>query len=530
MRLRSAGARIRAHLPRRLPWEPWSVLGPLVLAQWLVVGLVAHRAQHNGWLFFHDRTAGWNYTSAWILGGGHIPLPFTGYGLPFLVAPVTWLMGANSLAALHVILPVQVLLLLPLGALGAYVLGARSAGRLVGYFSALIWTLGPLASLHYFPGTRWVDQVLPAVLGLTQMPYLPSMLGVLLAGVLVLRALDSGRLVDAAAAGVAAGSAVVFAPTNIVFLAAPLVAFAAARRMRELGAFAAALAPCLLTYLLWRQRGLGHIGTLSQALLLPGTTHATLQDNLRLQFIVLQTASWSPRVLEWIAVAGFVGLLKQAPVKSLFFGTWIAGYVVLVGQYPPLSGDGLALWHLWMPAFPAFCVLMASLPLLWPRADRRLAAPFPYRPRWVVPLAVPALLAVIVPLAAVAALPVLHNPHVAAEVKATEEYVPLDRGPHETARVEPGRVTLTWNSVRAPAAVTYTVYRSPGSVHCSDRRGATRCVLDMTRLATTQSTTFSDRPPKGVYTYRVALTANDAKNKLPGSTILIGRPVTVRSS
>lgn len=529
MRLRSAGATLRARLPRHLPWEPWSVLIPLILAQWLVVADVAHRAAHNGWLYFHDRTATWTYTTSWIVGGGHLPRPFVGYGLPLLTAPVTWLTGPSSLAALHIILPVQIVLLLPLGALGAYVLGARSGGRILGYTSAAVWTLGPLASLQYFHGTRWLDQVLPTVLGLTELRYLPATLALLLAGVLVLRALDERRLVDAAAAGVAAGIAIAIEPTNVVFLAAPLVAFGTARRARELGTFVAAVTPCLLTYLLWRERGLGHIGTLSQALLLPSPTQFTWQ-NLRVQFLQLQGASWSPRVLEWIAVAGFVALLKRSTVKSLFFGTWIVAYVLLGSTYRSPAGDSVGFWHVWMPAFPAFCVLMASLPLLWPGADRRLALPFPYRPRRLLPFAAPAALGVIVPLAVVAALPVLHDSHVAAEVKATHEFVPLDRGPRASAEVSNGRVILSWTAVDAPATVTYTVYRTPMPVHCSDARGSTRCVFEMARLTTTRATTYSERPPKGVFSYRIALTANYVKNKLPGSVILIGPPVTVRTT
>jgi hypothetical protein len=530
MRLRNAGVTLRAHLPRRLPWEPWSVLVPLVVLQWLVVAHVARYATHNGWLYFQDRSATWSYTSAWILGGGHVPLPFTGYGLPLLVAPVTWFTGPSSLTALHVILPLQVILLLPLGALGAYVLGARSAGRLIGYFSALVWTLAPLASLHYFPGRRWLDQTLPTVLGLTELRYLPAMLTVLLAGVLVLRALDERRLMDAAAAGVVAGFAIAIEPTNVVFLAAPLVAFGAARRLRELGAFVAALAPCLFTYLLWRERGLGHIGSLSQVLLFPGTTHTSWQVNLQIRFTQLQSESWSPRVLEWIAVAGFIALLKRSPVKALFFGTWVAGYILLAGEYRTHDADSLASWHIWMPGFPAYAVLIASLPLLWPRSVGRLATPFPYQPRWLVPMAAPAVVALIVPLAVVAALPVLHADHTAAEVKATGEFVPLDRGPRATARLDAGRVTLSWNAVGTSTTPTYTVYRTPVPVHCSDRRGgATRCVFELTRLATTHATSFSERPPKGLFGYRVALTANYVKDELPRSTILIGPPVTVRN-
>jgi hypothetical protein len=532
MRLRSAFDRLPARVPRRLRREPWSVLVPLIVLQWLVVAHVARYATHNGWFYFHDRTGSWSYTTAWILGGGHVPLPYTSYGWPLLLAPVTWFTGPSSLSALHVILPLQIAVLLPLGALGAYALGARSAGRLVGYFSAAVWTLGPLASLWYFPRPRWLDEVLPTVVGLTEHRYLAATLAVLLAGVLVLRALDERRLVDAAAAGVAAGFAIAIEPTNIVFVAAPIVAFGAARRVRELGAFAGGLAPCLLTYLLWRERGLGHLGTLSQALLLPGPTNSSWQLNLRVEFFQLQSASWSPRVLEWIAIAGFVALLKRAPVKSLFFGTWIVAYVLLGSSYSAHSGDSLALWHFWMPAFPAFCVLLASLPLLWPGGDRRLALPFPYRPRRLVPSAVPALAALgaIVPLAVVATLPVLHDPRVATEVMSTHEFVPVDRGPRASAQGSDGRVTLSWPAFDAPANVTYSIFRTPPPILCSDVRGATRCVFAMTRLATTRDTTFSERPPSGAFTYRVAVTANPVQNKLPGSTILIGPPVRVRAS
>jgi hypothetical protein len=144
-------------------------------------------------------------------------------------------------------------------------------------------------------------------------------------------------------------------------------------------------------------------------------------------------------------------------------------------------------------------------------------------------MAVPAVVAVVVPLALVAALPLLRSHHTAAEVKATGEFVPLDRGPRATARLAAGSVTLSWNAVKTSTTPTYTVYRTPVPVHCSDRRGATRCVFELTRLATTHATTFSERPPKGLFGYRVALTANYVKNLLPRSTILVGPPVTVRN-
>jgi hypothetical protein len=73
MRLRSALESLRLRLPHHLPREPWSVLVPLILVQWLGVATIAHRAKHNDWLFAHDATVTWSYTTAWILGGGHIP-------------------------------------------------------------------------------------------------------------------------------------------------------------------------------------------------------------------------------------------------------------------------------------------------------------------------------------------------------------------------------------------------------------------------------------------------------------------------
>jgi hypothetical protein len=508
MHPRKAGATLRAHLPRRVPWEPWSVLVPLVALQWLGVAIIARRATHNGWLFATDPSATWSYTTAWIFGGGHIPATYVGYGLPLLYAPVTWISGSNLFAALHVILPFQVLVLLPLGALGAYILGARSAGRLIGYLSALIWTLGPLASMHYFVGPVWLDQILPMIAGLTALPYLLAMLTLVLAGVLVLRALDEGRLVDAAAAGVAAGFTIALKPTNVVFLAAPVVAFVVARHFRQLGAFAAALVPCLITYVLWREKGLGHFGSVSQALLIPGPTHFA-RANINFDFIVLQQLSWSPRLLEWIAVAGFVALLKRSPVKALFFATWLGAYILALGGSRVTDATGVAFWHLMLPAFPAYCVLMASLPLLWPRSERRLAEPFEYEPRRLVPLAVPALVALVVPLVAVAAVPALHKTNVAAEFQSANQFVPIGRALKPRAIASQRRVTLSWQAPKLPAKVFYAVYRTPhDALHCSDGPGAARCAFNVPPIAVTRATTFSETKRPGTFAYRVAALAN----------------------
>jgi hypothetical protein len=533
MRLRSAFGHLRARVPRRLRWEPWSVLVPLVVLQWLVVAHVARYATHNGWLYHHDRTATWGFTAAWAFGHGHVPDASVAYGFPLLYAPVTWFTGPDLVAALHVILPLQVVVLVPLGVLGAFALGARTGGRLIGYASAFAWAIGPLASIPYFEQhTFWVDRILPAIVGLTETPYLPGTLAVLLAGVFILRALDERQLVDAACAGVAAGTAIAIKPTNVLFLAAPVVAFAVARRWRELGAFAAALLPCLLTYVLWRERSVGHIGSWSEALLLPEPLRIT-----RYNFDVnighyLQAVSWSARVLEWVAVAGFVALLKRSPVKALFFGTWLGMYVLAEGASGRTQADDLVFWHLLMPAFPAYCVLLASLPLLWPRSEKHLADPFPYRARRVVPVTAVAgltLVAALVPLAAVAATPSLEKIDVAVELQ-TREIVPVDKALRVNAHVEDGRVILSWKPPDLPATAIYEVYRARGThdLACTSGAGATRCALASRRVGTTKETTFDEVPPSSSdYTYRVAVVANDVDTAALGSAVAISPPVHV---
>jgi hypothetical protein len=349
-------------------------------------------------------------------------------------------------------------------------------------------------------------------------------------------------MVDAAAAGCAAGFAIALKPTNVLFLAAPLVAFAAARRARELGAFTAALVPCLLTYVLWREKGLGHFGGWSEALLVPGPTGFT-SFNFQAKFIQLQTLSWSPRLLEWIAVAGFVALLKRSPVKALFFGTWFLAYVVALGTSRVTDPYSVSFWHLMLPAFPAYCVLMGSLPLLWPRADRTIAERFPYRPRRLVPVAVPALLALLIPLAAVAAAPSLHRANVAAELQVDNELVPIDNSLGARAAVVQGRVTLSWQARKLPAKVFYAIYRSPRRWHvvlgstpvpvneglrCSEGSGATRCIFEMPRIAVTKDTTFSEVTVPGAFTYRVAVLANYLNDTSLGSATSLSPPLDVR--
>src|SRR5580698_1078997 len=72
---------------RRLPTpRPWTVLGALVVCNWLVILEAGRIALHQGWLYSDGGSGTWYYTSAWVLGHGHIPLAAIGYVYSLLIA------------------------------------------------------------------------------------------------------------------------------------------------------------------------------------------------------------------------------------------------------------------------------------------------------------------------------------------------------------------------------------------------------------------------------------------------------------
>ncbi len=226
--------------------EPWIVLAPLVVAQWVVLAAFALTVQRNGWLFYQGGDQTWFYTSAWELAHGRIPETLVGYLWPFALAPLAFAAGPDFLDGLPVIILVQVLLLAPLALLCSYWVAARIGGRLLGYFAAAAWIVAPFAVQPLFVGRyheRWNEQTLPQALGFTALGDFPSMVLLLVAAVFVMRVLDGGARGDVIAAGLVVGLAIALKPANGLFVFAPLAAFALARRWRAGLEFALALVP-----------------------------------------------------------------------------------------------------------------------------------------------------------------------------------------------------------------------------------------------------------------------------------------------
>ncbi len=189
--------------------------------------------------------------------------------------------GFGAIELLHVAV------LGPIALLCAYRIGARLGGVALGAWTLVVWVTTPWL-LHVFTLASYDatvrDRVLPLGLGLTTEPGYAA--GVALLASVAL--LGAPGLRGAAAAGVAAGVAIVLVPEALVFLVAVAVALLAAWQPRELGAFLVAAAPAVLAIAIWRQPAFGDLAL------------DTLQGNLA----GLREYFWSQRLLQWLPLAG----------------------------------------------------------------------------------------------------------------------------------------------------------------------------------------------------------------------------------
>ena len=72
---------------------------------------------------------------------------------------------------------------------------------------------------------------------------------------------------------------------------------------------------------------------------------------------------WSHRLLQWIPIAGVVAVARRSPPAAVALGCWLGGYVIF---------RAAQLFRALLPAFPAYVLLVASLPLLVPTLAARL--------------------------------------------------------------------------------------------------------------------------------------------------------------
>jgi hypothetical protein len=550
-------------LPRIRVWEPWGVLLPLAGLQWLLLGLFVVTVRHNGWLFYQGGDETFFYTSAWSIAHGHVPDAAIGWGWPYVIAPVAAIFGSNFLAALPAIVLIQTLVLLPLGLLAMYGLAARIGGRLFGYLCAFLWVVGPYALIPLWDHRyhqKYVEQFLPQSLGLTGLGDFPSMVLVVCAAYLVVRALDDRSQPFAALAGLTTAFAIGVKPANALFLGGVLLAFLAARRWREALVYGVAMVPGLIVLALWKQKGLGSLPVFHSRAAGPAAMAPPLALSLHLPVDLnwhhfgqnldnLREFFWSVRVVEWFVVAGFVGLLRRTPAKALLVGGWFGAFLLVKGTSPQASIEAGTFLRLFMPALPALIVLVAGVLLLVPTYSSLLVERFPPRDaplRWngrVFRAA--ALLLAAVPLVLFAVLTPLHDAR-AAKFFAQNVYVPVDADLGLKAVRVPGGVRLTWRPAARNAKVFYRVFRSPADwvtvqfyphringVRCLPPAGGAKdCQVEMKTIQVTRGHSYLDPgPPRRTpHAYRIGVAANWANDSTGGDVLYFSKPVVVPGS
>jgi hypothetical protein len=558
--------------------EPWIVLGPLIVVQWVALLALALTVRHNSWLYYQGGDQTYIHTDAWSFSNWRLPTAEIGWGWPYVLTPVAAAAGSSVLSALPAVVLLNTIVLLPLALVAVYGIGARIAGRLFGYWAAAFWIAIPYLAIPLFVQRyhgKYVEQTLPQVFGMTPLADFPSMVLLLVGAYLVLRSLDGPGWQVPVLAGLVLGFAVCVKPSNAIFLGPAALALVIGRRWRQLVLAGAALVPGLILIALWKQRGLGQqplfgsgaggSGTLAVLGVPAGSgVVASLSDHLHVSRYVnvnwgqlrenrdsLREFFWAVRPLEWVPIAGLLALGRRSWPKAALIASWFVAFLLIKGASNRARVEDASFWRLMMPGFPAFFFLLAAVPLLAPKLGEAVAVRFPAAaagsPRRLTRLiGACGVLLVLVPLVVLATTRAQAGP---TTVKNDAEHtsIPVDGRFRLRATVAGSRTTLTWAPpYTGPVGVFYAVLRSrpafpdPSNpekrtveegVACRPRLSgsAQDCHLYMPRIASVRTTSYVDRAPPGRWTYRIALAANWLDDPTQGDLLLVSPPVAVRT-
>ena len=384
-----ATARWSGRTVDRLLARPRTVVASLVGLQIGATLVLALAVDHNGWVWFQGGDQIWLSTQGWLLGQLELPPTELGYLWSYALTPIMWVTGPTYVQALPPLVVLQVLLLGPVALLCIYDLASRIGGRLLGYWASFLWAIAPIASIPLFVDRyqeRFGEQFLPQALGLTAMSDYPSMVLVLASAVFVVRSLDAQHMHDAVLAGLLLGAAAAVKPPNLLMGVGAALAYLVARRWRNGLGFGIAIVPSLLVLALWKERGLGGIPALGPEGMHLAASAATTAISVDLdQYLDFDLDHWlqqmdymrefffSARVAQWAPIAGLIAgsACVGGAIAALLAG-WLAAFLVVKGFSPRADIQANSFWRLLMPAWPAYLLLFAAIPLLVPTLARRL--------------------------------------------------------------------------------------------------------------------------------------------------------------
>ncbi len=553
-----AGRRAWGTLPRIGAWlddvRPATLLVPAIVLQWVLILALALTVQHNGWLYYQGGDQLWYYISGWAAVHGHIPPGFVGPGWPAVLGPISLFGGPTLVPALPAIVLLNVLVFGPIELLCVYGIARQIGGKIFAYWATALWLAVPFIGIKYTDylyHQRYTELTLPQAFGLTAMADYPSMVAVLVSAYFAIRVAKRPDVIEALACGIAAGLVITTKPSNAAFLLGVVLALAWRRRFLMASYVVAGMVPALLTLSLWKYRGLGYLPILHSSAGVaklaagPGSQlvafnpiHHYIHFNwhqLNENLLAIKEHFWSMRIIEWLVIAGIIGLARRSFVGVLLVGGWFAAFVVTKGTYAGADVTDSSLLRVMMPSFPAFVLLIASLVYLFPGTRRRRAEPelkrSPQRRRRIL-LASGVAIFALYPLALVAAASPLRGPKPAAYV-AYGLLRSIDPSLRLTATASGPTVHLTWRESEPwGTAVFYRIWRTNaanGGATCTAvAHGADNCQLTMDDIGAHTGTSFADKPGPGTWTYRLALAANWENSPLYGDVYSLGPPVTVR--
>jgi hypothetical protein len=527
-------------------------LAAIVLGQVLLAGgIFAFVMTRNGLLAYQGGDQIWNVTSGWQVAHGDIPFGIISWGWPMVLAPLTWITGSTFVGLLPLAIPLEVLVLAPIGTLAVYDIGARIAGRLAGLWCAAFVAVAPVAVtplfVHRYRG-RWIDEMLSGFLGFNQLADYPSMIAVLVAAALVLRSLERAAWREAVLAGTIAGFAIGIKPANVLFLLGPALAYLLSRRWGSASLFAAALVPAVVTLTLWKYKGRGDIplfSSMGETRLAAGQhggigvplgsidlQHGIHLDVWKKNMSNLREFFWSARLAQWAPLAGAIAVARRSyPAAGLLMG-WMLGFVFVKGSSDVASIEANSFWRLVMPGLPAYGILVAAVPLLVPTLPRRLGTRIDPRPARRVgkrlTIGVVAVISLLPFLVVLAESPSRGDGHA---LLRNGLLTPVDGGAVTAIGTHDGAtVNLTWSDGTSHARTFYYVFRTAGAggdTVCR-KEGVDRCDLETTTLTIIRAPAYVDPHPVDGATYRIGVAANWKDDIAGGDVFVLSPPVRVR--
>lgn len=545
-RARTAPTRLACDAGRTFLWladRPRIALAGLVAVHWLLVLAFALTVRHNGWLFYQGGDQIWYSTTGWLLGQGELPPTRVGYGWSLMLTPIMLLFGPGYVAAMPAVIALNVLVLAPLALLAVYGIAARVAGRVFALWTAALWVAAPFLAIPFWRQDyheRFVEQFLPQALGLGAQADYPSLVVLLLSAYLVVRALQEPSAHAPLLAGLLAGLAIGIKPANALFLAGPLLAFLAAWSVRPLLAFGVGLTPSLIVLAVWKERGLGELPlfTYEQVRIAAGTTAVTIGidryvdldwANLQRTAAELREWFWSARLLEWTPIAGAIAIGRRSIPVAALLGGWFGAFLLVKGASPLSTISSGAFFRFLMPAYPAYFLLAAALPLLIPGVPRVLSGRWPALPDWAPrrrTLAAATLAFVLIPAGVIATAERVPAPKRTVHVNYI--LTPVDQDFEIRVSADGSARELTWDTDRGATDVFYRVYRTAADgvdTLCSSNGGTSECHLKLLLLGTTREGRFRDGSPPPGAVYRVARAANWRDDPEGGDVFLISPPI-----